>query len=117
MESSYDYSEGTKLILFWEGENPDTEIPEGWIVIDRAEPSDYKGFKNAGCVICRPPEDESRIQSREDYEFFTHWLKEKRLQEEAHKEGVRDGILATIVILSYVAGFVWAVTLLIQSVD
>ena len=60
METSFDYFDGTKLIIFWEGENPEDEIPEGWEIISRTEPDIYKGLVNPGSVVCRPPKIEQK---------------------------------------------------------
>ena len=57
MESSHDYFDNTRLIIFYEGENPNEMIPEGWVILERTEPSTYKGFVNPGTVLCRPPRE------------------------------------------------------------
>jgi len=55
MESSTDYSTNEKLILFDFNEDPLPLVPEGWIILERTEPSVYKGFTNLGSITCCPP--------------------------------------------------------------
>jgi len=55
MESSTNYATSEKLILFDFDEDPLSLIPDGWIILERTEPSIYKGFKNLGSITCCPP--------------------------------------------------------------
>ena len=57
MDISQDYIEGTLTIIFWEGENPENAVPDGWKIVERNEPSTYKGFVNPGALVCKKDED------------------------------------------------------------
>jgi len=51
METSKDYFDDTLTILFEPGEVP--TVPDGYEVIERTEPSYFRGFLNPSCVVCR----------------------------------------------------------------
>ena len=53
MESSFDYFTNEKLIIFYEGEDPLELVPEGWDILERVEPSTYKGLVNPGSIVCK----------------------------------------------------------------
>jgi hypothetical protein len=54
LDVSTDYLSKIKLVTFSSEEDPTQEIPPGWVVISRTEPSNYKGFNNPGSLLCAP---------------------------------------------------------------
>jgi|GEM_PF-4157650 len=66
METSKDYFDDTLTILFEPGEVP--TVPNGYEVIERTEPSYFRGFLNPGCIVCRLSPNEADQTGRPHFE-------------------------------------------------
>jgi hypothetical protein len=61
MDISTDYGTMETIIMFTKDENPMDGVPQGWVVIERTEPEEFRGMINPGRLVCRLPRVEIKI--------------------------------------------------------